>query len=70
MFDRLISDGWQFCGYSDGCPVFRKVENGRGNWCAIVEDDVLPITYDQARGFDAITNAGKLSRFLGKKLLP
>lgn len=70
MFDNLIFDGWQFCGYREDCPIFRKVENGRGKWCAIVGGDVLPITYDQALGYDSITDIGRLSRFLGARLLP
>ena len=70
MFEKLESDGWQFMCYRDNCPVFRKVENMRGHWCAIVGDDVLTITYDQALGFEPITEAGKLSRYLGAMLLP
>ena len=70
LFDKLISDGWKHCGYCDGCPVFRRIENGRGKWCAIVEGNVQPITYEQGLGYEPITSSGRLARFLGAKLLP
>lgn len=57
--------------------LFRKLENGKGKWAAapmemgdVKYDDAFEITYDQARGFEPINTIGKLSRDLGKKLLP
>ena len=57
--------------------LFRKLENGKGKWAAapmemgdVKYDDAFEITYDQARGFEPINNIGKLSRDLGKMLLP
>ena len=57
--------------------IFRKLENGKGKWAAapmemgdVKYDDAFEITYDQARGFEPINNIGKLSRDLGKILLP
>lgn len=70
MFDKLISDGWQFMRYNDNCPVFRKVVDGRGKWCAIVNNEVQAITYEQGLGYEAITSAGRMSRKLGAMLLP
>lgn len=54
--------------------LYRKIENGKGKW--IAEDsttgEVFPITYAQARGEEPIrpTEIGKLSKHLGKILLP
>lgn len=60
--------------------LYRKIENGKGVWAAAELDkygsDVVgepfKITYDQARGFEPIEDSSirKLSRDLGKKLLP
>lgn len=57
--------------------LFRKLENGKGKWAAapivmgdVKYDDAFEITYGQARGYEPISNIGKLSRQLGKKLLP
>ena len=54
--------------------LYRKIENGKGKW--IAEDsatgEIFPITYAQARGEEPIrpTEAEKLSKHLGKILLP
>lgn len=54
--------------------LYRKIENDMGKWLA--EDtetgEVFPITYAQARGIKPIrpTDAEKMSRYLGKVLLP
>lgn len=60
--------------------LYRKIENGKGVWAAAELDkygsDVVgepfKITYEQARGFEPIEDSSirKLSRDLGKKLLP
>lgn len=60
--------------------LYRKIEDGRGVWAAAELDkygsDVIgepfKITYEQARGFEPIEDSSirKLSRDLGKKLLP
>lgn len=56
--------------------LFRKLENGKGKWAAapmemgdVKYNDAFEITYDQARGFEPISNIGRLSRDLGKILL-
>lgn len=60
--------------------LYRKIEDGKGVWAAAELDkygsDVIgepfKITYEQARGFEPIEDSSirKLSRDLGKKLLP
>ena len=70
MFEKLISEGWQFIETREGCEIFRRVEAGRGRWCAIIGGKVEQITYDQALGYEALTSTGKLARKLGKALLP
>jgi hypothetical protein len=60
--------------------LYRKIENGKGVWAAAELDkygsnvvgEPFKITYEQARGFEPIEDSSirKLSRDLGKKLLP
>ena len=70
MYDKMLSDGWQYCGMRNGYSLFRRIENGRGKWCIVMNDAVLPITYEQALGYEPITDTEKLSRKLGAVLLP
>lgn len=66
-YEKLNSCIGKYC-------LYRKLENGKGKWLA--EDcetgKIFPITYYQALGYEPIkpTNAEKLSRYLGKLLLP
>ena len=58
--------------------IYRKIVDGKGVWVAIEKDSKgnkgtpFRITYDQARGYDEITNDSfsSLRKELGKKLLP
>lgn len=58
--------------------LYRKIENGKGKWAAApytavgepATDEAFEITYDQARGFEPLSNTGKLGKEIGKKVLP
>lgn len=62
---------------TNGYQCYRKIVDGRGKWFAHEQDapieTMVPITYDQARGFEPMPNESeirKLQRDLGKMLLP
>ena len=71
MFDKT---GYKQAGSIGKYYLYRKIENGKGKWLAedCETDEVFPITYEQARGYEPIrpTPIGNLSRQLGKILLP
>lgn len=64
-------------GISDGGKnyrLYRKLVDGRGKWAAQETKRGEPvgepfeITYDQARGYEGINDAGRIGREVGKKL--
>lgn len=61
----------------DTYALLRKTEDGKTKWAATKyvngipdEDNIFEITYEQARGFEPLTDTGKVSKKLGKALLP
>lgn len=72
LFEQLESDGYKCLCYRRDIPIFRKVVhekgNSRGYWKAIVEGEIIDITYGQAVGYEGITEAEKMGIFVGKKL--
>lgn len=68
---KYDDDKWVQVDTIDGYAIYRKVIDGRGHWKAITpEGDEISITYAQALGYEPITSAKKMSKELGKKLLP
>lgn len=73
---KINKSGYQEVGYSNNGKylLYRKLENGKGKWIAEDEQtgEVFSITYEQALGRELIrsTQTEKLSRWLGKILLP
>ena len=71
---ELEDDGYEYCGDTRGIPVFRKRiwidGKPHGKWKAILDGEIIDITYEQALGREAIRPIDKLAMFLGKKLLP
>ena len=69
--EKLSADGWEeMWSPANHCQMFRKIENGRGKWLAAKDGEVFPITYEQALGYEPLTNGDKLARKLGEMLLP
>lgn len=68
---KYDDDKWVQVDTIDGYAIYRKVIDGRGHWKAITpEGDEISITYAQALGYEPITSTKKMSKELGKKLLP
>lgn len=67
---ELEDNGYEYCRDERGIPVFRKIVDGKGKWKAILDGDIIDITYEQALGREAIRPIDKVAMFLGKKLLP
>ena len=71
---ELEDNGYEYCGDERGIPVFRKRiwidGKPHGKWKAILDGEIIDITYEQALGREAIRPIDKLAMFLGKKLLP
>ena len=67
---ELEANGYTHICNRNGIEIFRKVIDGHGYWKAIVEGDIIDITYEQAIGYEGITPVEKISKFLGRKLLP
>lgn len=68
--DDLINDGFERVTGRNGYDFYRKLVDGKGKWYAVKDGEVMPITYDQARGFEPINSDERMSMMLGKKLLP
>lgn len=51
--------------------MFREIINGKGHWYVMFNgtEEYVPITYDQARGYEPITRQEMMKRKLGKMLL-
>lgn len=73
LHDELEEDGYEYCGDTRSIPVFRKriMIDGKphGKWKAILDGEIIDITYEQALGREAIRPIDKLAMFLGSKLL-
>lgn len=61
-------------GYNKGWSLYRKIVDGKGVWVAKHQQtkEVIPINYEQVRGFEPIKLDGikKLQKDLGDMLLP
>jgi len=68
--DDLINDGFERVTGRNGYDFYRKLVDGKGKWYAVKDGEVMPITYDQARGFEPLNSEESMSMMLGKKLLP
>ena len=68
--DELVTDGFERVTGRNGYDFYRKLVDGKGKWYAVKDGEVMPITYDQARGFEPINSDERMSMMLGKKLLP
>lgn len=79
-YDKLLGYNILSSTLKDGGDTYallRKTEDGKTKWAAAKyvngipdEDNIFEITYEQARGFEPLTDTGKISRKLGKTLLP
>lgn len=71
----LIDAGYKYVASNSPYDLYRKIVGGKGDWYAVNYENntVQHITYAQARGYepiDDITGIKRLSKELGKKLLP
>lgn len=71
----LLDAGYKYVASNSPYNLYRKIVGGKGDWYAVNYENntVQHITYAQARGDEPIddkTGIKKLSRELGKKLLP
>ena len=68
--DELIQQGFQRVSGRRGYDFYRKLVDGKGKWYAAKDGEVIPITYDQARGYEPLNSEEKMAMTLGRKLLP
>ena len=68
--DDLIKDGFQRVSGRRGYDFYRKLVDGKGKWYAAKDGEVMPITYDQARGYEPLNSEESMSMRLGHALLP
>lgn len=71
----LIDAGYKYVASNSPYDLYRKIIGGKGDWYAVNYENntVQHITYAQARGYEPIddtTGIKRLSKELGKKLLP
>lgn len=71
----LIDAGYKYVSSNSPYDLYRKIIGGKGDWYAVNYENntVQHITYAQARGYEPIddtTGIKRLSKELGKKLLP
>lgn len=71
----LIDAGYKYVASNSPYNLYRKIISGKGDWYAVNYENntVQHITYVQARGYEPIddtTGIKRLSKELGKKLLP
>lgn len=71
----LIDAGYKYVASNSPYDLYRKIVGGKGDWYAVNYENntVQHITYAQARGYEPIddtTGIKRLSKELGKKLLP
>lgn len=71
----LIDAGYKYVASNSPYDLYRKIISGKGDWYAVNYENntVQHITYAQARGYEPIddtTGIKRLSKELGKKLLP
>ena len=71
----LIDAGYKYVASNSPYNLYRKIISGKGDWYAVNYENntVQHITYAQARGYEPIddtTGIKRLSKELGKKLLP
>lgn len=73
LYKELEMDGYVHIADVRYIPVFRKriMVDGKphGKWKAILDGEIIDITYEQALGREAIRPIDKLAMFLGSKLL-
>lgn len=68
--DDLINNGYQRVTGRRGYDFYRKLVDGKGKWFAVKDGVVMPITYDQARGYEPINSEENMAMTLGGILLP
>ena len=71
----LLDAGYKYVASNSPYNLYRKIISGKGDWYAVNYENntVKHITYAQARGYEPIddtTGIKRLSKELGKKLLP
>ena len=71
----LLDAGYKYVASNSPYNLYRKIISGKGDWYAVNYENntVQHITYAQARGYEPIddtTGIKRLSKELGKKLLP
>ena len=71
----LLDAGYKYVASNSPYDLYRKIIGGKGDWYAVNYENntVQHITYAQARGYEPIddtTGIKRLSKELGKKLLP
>lgn len=71
----LLDAGYKYVASNSPYNLYRKIIGGKGDWYAVNYENntVQHITYAQARGYEPIddtTGIKRLSKELGKKLLP
>ena len=74
MENMIDMTGYSYVDHRGKYEFYRKIENDRGKWLAkdCETDEIFPITYMQARGFEPIVRdqIGELAHTLGRILLP
>lgn len=66
----LVSNGFEKVSGRKGYDFYRKLVDGKGKWYAVKDGAVMPITYDQARGYEPINSEESMAMKLGGMLLP
>ena len=66
----LIDAGFERVTGRRGYDFYRKLIDGKGKWYAVKDEKVIPITYEQARGYEPIDSEEGMSMKLGSMLLP
>lgn len=67
---ELIDAGFQRVTGRRGYDFYRKLVDGKGKWYAVKDEEVIPITYEQARGLEPLNSEEGMAMSLGSKLLP
>lgn len=68
--DELEANGFERVSGRRGYDFYRKLVDGKGKWYAVKDGAVMPITYDQARGYEPINSEESMGMKLGGMLLP
>lgn len=68
--DELEASGFEKVSGRRGYDFYRKLVDGKGKWYAVKDGSVMPITYDQARGYEPINSEESMGMKLGGMLLP